>query len=182
MPFTPIHMGPGMVIKAALPRRFSLVVFGLTQVAIDTEVLWHMARRDTCYHTFFHTFLGATCVAAAISVFGKPVSQWIKRLWNCVAIRCSNSDVTVETHTSWTAAIWGAAIGAYSHVVLDSIYHANMDAAPLQPWSAANPFLGWIAPEWVEIWCVLAGIVGLIWYFGRTIRPPAPTDEPGKNS
>ena len=179
MPFTPLHMGPGMVAKAALPRRFSIVVFGIAQVAIDTEVLWHMARREYPYHTYFHTFLGATWIAVALAIAGKPLSQWIKRRWNVFVLRCADATLTVPSPTSWTASILGATIGAYSHVVLDSLYH--IDAAPLRPWSEANPFRGMIEPMWVAIGCALAGVVGMVWYFGRTIRPASPTNEPRKN-
>ncbi len=28
MPFTPLHMGPGIVVKAVMRRYFSLMVFG----------------------------------------------------------------------------------------------------------------------------------------------------------
>ena len=39
MPFTPLHMGPGMFVKAAMPRHFSIIVFGLTQIVLDLEAL-----------------------------------------------------------------------------------------------------------------------------------------------
>jgi hypothetical protein len=34
MPFAPLHMGPGMAVKAAFPRHFSIVVFGLTRISL----------------------------------------------------------------------------------------------------------------------------------------------------
>lgn len=33
MPFTPFHMGPGLLVKALLQGSFSLMVFGWTQIA-----------------------------------------------------------------------------------------------------------------------------------------------------
>ena len=45
-----------------------------------------------------------------------------------------------DTHISWSAAAAGAFIGTYSHVLLDSIMHADM--APLAPWSPHNAMLG----------------------------------------
>jgi hypothetical protein len=39
MPFTPIHMGPGILIKAILQGSFSLMVFGWTQIVMDIQPL-----------------------------------------------------------------------------------------------------------------------------------------------
>jgi hypothetical protein len=37
MPFTPFHMGPGLLMKVGLQGSFSLMVFGWTQVLIDLQ-------------------------------------------------------------------------------------------------------------------------------------------------
>lgn len=63
MPFTPFHMGPGLAVKAVSGRRFSLMVFGFCQVAIDIEPLVRMLRGDIVIHGFTQTYLGATLVA-----------------------------------------------------------------------------------------------------------------------
>ena len=39
MPFTPIHLGPGLAFKAIGGRHFSLMVFGGAQVLMDLEPL-----------------------------------------------------------------------------------------------------------------------------------------------
>jgi hypothetical protein len=39
MPFTPIHMGPGILIKSLLQGSFSLMVFGWTQIVMDIQPL-----------------------------------------------------------------------------------------------------------------------------------------------
>ncbi len=39
MPFTPIHMGPGILIKSILQGSFSLMVFGWAQIIMDTQPL-----------------------------------------------------------------------------------------------------------------------------------------------
>ena len=47
MPFTPFHMGPALATKAVLGRHFSVPLYGVMQVAIDSEVLAGYAfRRD----------------------------------------------------------------------------------------------------------------------------------------
>ena len=42
MPFTPLHMGPGLAVKAVMQRKFSLLVFGWSQVVIDLQPLLAM--------------------------------------------------------------------------------------------------------------------------------------------
>ncbi len=167
MPFTPLHMGPGMAVKATCPRHFSIVVFGLTQIAIDLEVLWHLIQRERPLHTFWHTYLGATILAALLTMLGKPASQRLKATWNWFARTCGLEGLTVLTRTSWLGACTGAVAGAYSHVLLDSL--SLSDIQPLQPWRPGNPFRGAISPRALILTCVLSGIAGLMWFLVRQV-------------
>jgi hypothetical protein len=166
MPFTPFHMGAGLLGKGAIPRSFSLTVFGMTQVVLDLEVLWHMLRHEYPWHTFWHTCLGATLLAAGMAVFGKPASQRLKAAWNRTVPDGSRFRVVVPT--SWTASLTGAFFGAYSHVLLDCLYHA--DIRPWQPWSEANRLLGVINPGYMELLCVGMGLAGVLGLLARVWR------------
>lgn len=157
-------MGPGMAVKAMMPRHFSIVVFSLTQIALDLEVLQHMMRHEYPFHTCWHTSLGATILAIGLAVIGKPTSQWIKAVWNRIVAGFCDMDLTVSTSTTWTASFTGAAIGACSHIVLDSLFHSDIE--PMQPWSPANPLCGLVSPHSVEIACISLGIIGLVYFFG----------------
>ena len=44
MPFTPFHMGAGLALKAVAGRHFSVLTFGIAQVAMDIEPLVGMLR------------------------------------------------------------------------------------------------------------------------------------------
>jgi len=165
MPYTPVHLGPGMAIKAAAGRHFSIVVFGLTQVAIDIEVVWHYFQSGSPLHQFWHTTLGATVVAAVFAVAGKPASQAIKSAWNRLARRWSVPGLAVRVHTSWLAALTGAVIGAYSHLLFDSIFHRSMQ--PLWPWTTANPFFGLVKRTRFMVLCAIVGLLALAWYAFR---------------
>jgi membrane-bound metal-dependent hydrolase YbcI (DUF457 family) len=52
-----------------------------------------------------------------------------------------------------------AALGAYSHVVLDSIMHVDVRA--FAPFSDRNVLQGLISIEALHLGCVLAGLAGL---------------------
>jgi hypothetical protein len=49
MPFTPLHIGPGIAVKSVMPRYFSIITFGLTQIMIDIEVLVYILQGKTVY-------------------------------------------------------------------------------------------------------------------------------------
>lgn len=165
MPFTPFHSGPGMALKAAIPRHFSICVFMLTQIVIDFEVLWHLIRWNPSLHGIWHTYIGATIAAIIAFIVGKPVSEYVKKTWNRIAAHCPDVDLTVPGPTTWLASFTGAFIGAYSHILLDSFFHP--DIKPLRPWSSGNPLFGMLDPMLLHGLCIVLGIAGLIIYIAR---------------
>ena len=58
------------------------------------------------------------------------------------------------------AAASGAFVGTYSHVVLDSVMHADM--TPFSPWSAANGLQGTVSIATLQYMCVAAGLLGVL--------------------
>lgn len=52
-------MGAALLLKPALRQRFSVLVFGASQVAIDIEPLVRMLRDDDILHGWTHTVPGA---------------------------------------------------------------------------------------------------------------------------
>ncbi len=68
MPFTPFHFGPGLFVKSLVPRKFNLTVFIVTQILIDSEVMWNLLQDKDRLHTFFHTYLGASTVILIILI------------------------------------------------------------------------------------------------------------------
>jgi hypothetical protein len=63
MPFTPIHMGPGILIKSLLQGSFSLMVFGWTQIVMDIQPLIVLISGEGHLHGFTHTYVGAILIA-----------------------------------------------------------------------------------------------------------------------
>ncbi len=161
MPYTPLHMGPGMFLKATMPRHFSIITFGITQVLIDLEVLWNMTHHSNRLHTFLHTYWGASLVVLITIPLGKTLGTWVRRVWNLATQKVPGFDLTFSRQTPWAAIVLGAAIGAYSHVLFDSCYH--VDVEPFLPWSASNPCKGAVEPFKMEIVFNALFIFGLVW-------------------
>jgi len=168
MPYTPLHMGPGLIAKAIAPKHMSVIAFGVTQVLIDLEVLWNMGHHNAQLHTFFHTYVGASLVVLVAIPVAKTLSTLARRSWNLVTRQTSDANLAVSDHTTWTATILGAAIGAYSHVLFDSFYH--LDIQPFQPWSAANPFKGLITPAHMELAFLVMFMLAIVWLTISAIR------------
>ena len=158
MPFTPFHLGPALAVKAAAPRYFSFLVFGLTQVVIDSEVALYILAGGWPVHRLFHTYLGATLVAAITVVLGRPLLEWAVRLWNRMVAPDGEGFLRIEPRIPLVAALSGALIGGYSHVLLDSIMHS--DVRPFAPWSDSNALLRLISADHLVLACVGVGVLG----------------------
>lgn len=163
MPFTPLHMGPGLAIKAVAGRYFSLMVFGFSQVAMDVEPLVRIIRGDAVLHGFIHTYLGATLIALVSVVVGRPVCQLLLNYWRRDPRFPFLTWLRGPTLISWRATIAGAFVGTYSHVFLDSIMHSDMQ--PFAPVSNANSLIHVISVDELHVLCVLGGALGALLVF-----------------
>jgi len=150
MPVTPFHFGPAAAIHAVAPRHVSFIAFCGANVLIDVEPLIYMLSHEYPVHRFFHTYVGATVIwPATVLLF-------------LSALRVSRV-LPVPNIFNWKSltlprVVVGAALGAYSHVVFDSLMHRDM--RPLAPFSDANPLLGLVPLGALHWFCIIAGIAG----------------------
>jgi membrane-bound metal-dependent hydrolase YbcI (DUF457 family) len=161
MPFTPFHMGPGLLIKAVLKGSFSLMVFGWTQVVMDLQPLIVLITGEGHLHGFSHTYLGASLIAAFCALSGLYLTR----------TAFSHAFPAGQINLSWPVAIISAFIGSFSHVLLDSLMHA--DVQPFYPLSLSNSFLHAISVEALHKICMYSGLVGgacLFYLHWRTQR------------
>ena len=159
MPFTPFHFGPGAAICAMFGRRFSFTVFVLSQALIDLEPGVRMVLDREPLHPHMHTYAGATLVALVAGAIGRPLCEAVLRAWNrrlsAAQARWLGVDTTITPTAAWSAAI----VGAYSHVAIDSIMHADMQ--PWMPFGAGNPLLGLVSIETLQLACAVLGLLGI---------------------
>jgi hypothetical protein len=173
MPFTPLHFGPGAAMKAVMPASFSFTVFVFSQIVMDLEPLYYLVRGAWPVHRFLHTYLGATGVAVFSILAGKPLCEWTLRRWNSRLSPTQGQWLAVRATIPRLSAVMGGILGAYSHVALDSIMHADM--TPLAPWIQANPWLHAPTLTALEVSCVVSGVLGLFvlggYALARKLRP-----------
>ena len=150
MPFTPFHLGPGLLLKGAAPRQFSLTAFAVTQVVVDVEPLWFILRGEYPVHRWTHTVWLAGAIGLAVGVALNALS----RRWSAPAAPALRGDLGMR------AALLGGLLGGSSHALLDGLMHRDVRA--LRPFAETT----WVlAPEGVvalHAGCVVAGVVGAL--------------------
>ncbi|HZD54496.1 MAG TPA: metal-dependent hydrolase, partial [Woeseiaceae bacterium] len=119
-------MGPGLFIKALLQSSFSLMVFGWAQIVMDIQPVLVMSTDEGHLHGFSHTYIGAALLAAAAALTGKYLSEFGLRLIGHREF----------LPISWVVAVASAFIGTFSHVLLDSVMHSDLE--PFWPLSLHN--------------------------------------------
>ena len=153
MPVTPLHIWQGTILKALLQSSFSLMVFSWAQIIMDLQPIYVVLADSRRFelHGFSHTYLGATLLAIVSALSGKYVSEWgLKRL-------------KLPEKISWLCAVCSAFIGTYSHVLLDSIMHD--DIQPFFPFSPDNPFVELMTIEQLHWFCLASGLIGGLFYY-----------------
>jgi hypothetical protein len=156
VPFTPIHLGPGLVFKAIGGRRFSFMVFGGAQVLMDIEPLIGILRGWEVLHGYTHTLPGALAIGTIAGIIGRPISELALRL-----LRIGHPPFT------WAASFAGAYVGTFSHIALDAVMHA--DIRPFWPLLDGNPWLGAVSIETLHLACYALGALGLLLVGGQAL-------------
>lgn len=159
MPFTPFHMGAGLIAKPALKRRFSVLTFGIAQLAMDVEPGIRMWADEDVLHGPTHSFLGALVMAVIVAMVAPRICHYLLMKWNKEVVTYGWPWLAHSGPVSKSAVTIGAFFGTLSHVVLDSLMHH--DIHPLSPFSTANPFMGLVTNDGVHQGCVTAGVLGI---------------------
>jgi hypothetical protein len=149
-------MGPGIVIKALLQGSFSLMVFGWAQIIMDIQPLIVLITGQGHLHGFTHTYIGATLLAVVSGLSGKYLSEL-----GLIIIGISKKTNPVKI--TWWITFVSAFIGTYSHVVLDSIAHVDLE--PFSPFNLNNDLYGLLTFDQVHEFCFYSGVVGVLLYY-----------------
>ncbi len=155
MPFTPIHMGPGILIKAILQTSFSLMVFGWAQIVMDIQPLIVLITGEGHLHGFSHTYIGAGLLGVFSALSGKYLSE--------IGLHLLDMNPDWKINIPWWVAFLSAFIGTFTHVVIDSVMHSDME--PLSPFSRDNELLGYVSVELLHKLCMYSAVAGGILYY-----------------
>ena len=159
MPFTPFHFGPGVAFHAASPKRVSFLAFCATNVFVDFEPLYYMVTDQFPLHRFFHTYIGVSIVVVFTIAFYVRIRKY-----------SFIPDLLSWRTLSLGQVITGAALGGYTHIMLDSIMHS--DLRPFAPFCDSNSLLNVVSLDSLHWSCVVVGIFGVIVLAARKMLHP----------
>lgn len=165
-------MGAALIVKPGFNRNFSVITFGLAQVAMDIEPGVGMLIGADVLHGPTHTILGALVIAYLVMRIAPSVCNYLLRRWNKEVTHHRLPWLVQSETTSRIAVTAGAFLGTLSHVVLDSLMHH--DIHPLSPFSKANPLMDLVSHGGVYQMCAIAGVVGAVaWVLMQWFRRSA---------
>ncbi len=149
MPFTPFHLGPGLLIGLIFFPFLFLPSILLGTIIVDLEPLSFLLLRLPVLHLFFHTFLGATIASLLLIVTVFLLRRFLENIMTRFRLPQTGSlpNITVAV-----------LIGAYSHIILDAFLYSEMQ--PFWP-LLGNPFLGLISSSTAYLFCILCFIVAI---------------------
>jgi hypothetical protein len=166
VPFTPFHMGIALAAKPVLSRRFSVLTFGVAQIATDLEPLAGMILDWDTLHGWSHTVPGAALIGAAVAAtahwYAAPLVGFVHR-----KLAENRLGWLVDGTVPSTLALWtGAFMGTLSHLVLDAVIHHDMH--PFAPFTRVNPLIGVLEHDHLYAFCAITGAIGAaVWTYVR---------------
>jgi len=170
-------MGPGFAIKALAGRHFSLMSFGLAQVAMDIEPLVGMIRGAAVLHGVTHSYLAAMIIAIVVIMVAPPICRPFLVRWNKEAAYYRLPWLAESADFRLFPVAFGALIGTFSHVALDSLIYGEM--RPLVPWSDENSLFGLASTGSLTRICLALGVVGFgAWLIRARCRKTVQLDNP----
>ena len=156
-------MGPGIIIKAILQGFFSLIIFGWAQILMDLQPLFVIITGQGNLHGFSHTYIGATLIALISAFTGKWIYEMLMVFIKSDFTEYQKKLFDVPKKLTTGVCIVSAFIGTYSHVLLDSIMHSDVE--PFYPINLENNLHFILSIENLYKLCVYTGIVGSLIYF-----------------
>jgi len=156
MPFTPFHLGPGLLFGLLFLSYIDFPTFLLANIIVDVEpflVLYFNLQYPL--HGFLHSFLGGTLIAFLLAIVMNKLRNSFSPLM---------SFFRLEQKTSFKSILLASLFGIYLHILLDSRLY--QDIKPFYPFDF-NPFLSHrMFTVFFEIYglCILSFIGGGVIY------------------
>jgi len=160
MPFTPFHLGPGLLFGLLLLSYVDLPTFLVVSVVVDIEPFLVLTL-DLNYplHGFLHSFLGGTILAFILAAAMSKVRSNLSPLM---------SFLKLEKKHSFKSVLSASLFSVYLHILLDSPLYS--DIRPFYPFDF-NPFLGnsMFISAAIYTLCILSFIGGAAIYAIRLV-------------
>ena len=160
MPFTPFHLGPGLLLGLLLLGYIDFPTFLVASVIVDIEPFLVLTLNlNYPVHGFLHSFLGGTILAFILAAAMSKVRSTLSPLM---------SFLKLEQNLSFKSILPAALLGVYLHILLDSPLYP--DIRPFFPFDF-NPLLNISTFISFDVYtlCTLSFIAGGIVYAIRLV-------------
>ena len=161
MPATPFHFGPGLLVKAAAPRQFSMAAYSLAQVVIDIESGYYLLQHASPVHRQAHTFALGGLIGFLCGLIVSQLGTWVARPRDVVP-------EALAAEYRHPIAVYSGIFGGIFHSLLDGIMHA--DIRPFRPFTDANPLYGLVSVRILYLFCIVTGLIGAVLLLARERR------------
>ncbi len=173
MPFTPLHLGPALLIGVVLRRRLDVFAILVGSVVLDIEPFLVLCLGLSApLHGLCHTYLAALLLSPPLSAVLYHLRDLFKPLLHPLGL---------SQQSSFRSVIISSMIGLFSHVTLDATLYAEM--VPFYPFFG-NPLLGVVNYTTVYEFCIVTGIFGfllhvfvLAWWSNHSTDSNVPASE-----
>jgi len=154
LPFTPFHLGPALFFGLLLSTAFDLPTFLIANVLPDVEpfAVVFFNVRGYPLHGFFHSYIGATILAATLSI-----CMYVLRGFSGKVMKVFR----LQQNSSLKKIVFTAFMGAYFHVFLDSFLYSEM--TPFYPLDG-NVFSAYGSYTVIYGFCGIAALLGFAVY------------------
>ena len=123
MPFTPYHLGPGLIVGLLFLGFIDFPTFLVASVIVDVEPFLVLTfNLNYPLHGFFHSFLGGTLVALPLTLVMYRMRDKLSPLM---------SFFKLDQKVSFKSILVAALSGIYIHILLDSRIYT--DIQPFYP-------------------------------------------------
>lgn len=130
-------------------------------VLIDLEVLYYLSRNEPPFHRYLHTYLGGIVMGLLVGLVMFGVVQIVRRALPSDSRWGERLAKTPKLRLLWQSLVAGL-IGGVSHILLDSLMHAEMN--PFWPLAEGNALVGIISVPALHISLATIGFFGLIFW------------------
>ncbi|MCS7386522.1 MAG: hydrolase [archaeon GB-1867-005] len=155
MPFTPLHLGPGLALGLAFKKRMHAPTFIIANVIIDIEpFLILVLRLRYPLHGYMHTLIAAILLGLALGYIMFALDKLLNSLWKALLL-------IPEKPLSLKSFSLAGISGTLLHVLLDSPLYS--DIKPLYPLKI-NPLYNPSLAIHIMTVCMLMGALGTVYY------------------
>ncbi|PKP52050.1 MAG: hydrolase [Candidatus Altiarchaeales archaeon HGW-Altiarchaeales-3] len=156
MPFTPFHLGAGLLIGMIFFRRINIPAILLASVIVDFRAIYCLFIGHCPMHGFFHTFAGASILGLWVIALIYFSRAWLFKISKLFKI---------EQNYSLHSIVCGALIGVWVHILLDAFLYPEIH--PFWPVEGNTRLLGVMSSPMVYGLCTAGFLIGgllYVWY------------------